>query len=214
MDIIGYLPLVDPLGPYLFYPSHCYPDGVGGTGFEDITKYNSPIIAVIRTGSSIEQHVIDQLESLFKFQREIVTGATVLGNLGFLEQLFNPEQIFSFIREEEIDAVAGQISDRLNLNSDVNTTGFIDEYADSFFEQEASIFTSEEAINIGRFRIQEFNSIEELDAYIASDKVGTTPEMEGICYGFKINENEDGNKFELEMFFNDLWPGWLEAIPN
>ena len=110
--------------------------------------------------------------------------------------------------------MAGQISDRLNLNSDVNTTGFIDEYADSFFEQEASIFTSEEAINIGKFRIQEFASIEELDAYIASDKIGTTPELEGICYGFKIHENEDGNKFELEMFYNDLWPGWLDAIPN
>ena len=56
--------------------------------------------------------------------------------------------------------------------------------------------------------------MEELEDYIGSDKIGTSEEWEGICYGFKIHENEAKNKYELELFYNDLWPGWLNAIPN
>ena len=67
LDVIGYFPLIDPFGPYAFYPEHCYPDGVGKPGIEDYGKYNSPIIAYIRTGSDIEDDIIDSLTSLFKF---------------------------------------------------------------------------------------------------------------------------------------------------
>ena len=50
---------MDPQGPYYFFPSHCYPNGVGGDKVEDATKYNSPVIAYIKTGSSIEDDVVD-----------------------------------------------------------------------------------------------------------------------------------------------------------
>jgi hypothetical protein len=40
-----YVPMMDPLGPYLFFPSHCY-------GSED--KFNSPIIGYVVTGSTFE----------------------------------------------------------------------------------------------------------------------------------------------------------------
>lgn len=66
--MIGYFPLIDPLGPYAFFPDHCYPDGVGEKDIESISKYNSPNIAIIKTGSSIEDDIIDSLTSLFKFQ--------------------------------------------------------------------------------------------------------------------------------------------------
>ena len=75
-------------------------------------------------------------------------------------------------------------------------------------------FSSSAAKNVGKFRLQEFESVEELEKYIGSDKIGTSEEWEGICYGFKIHENEAKNKYELELFYNDLWPGWLNAIPN
>ena len=67
---------------------------------------------------------------------------------------------------------------------------------------------------MGKFRLQEFASLEELDEYIGSSKIGTSEEYEGICYGFMIHENEQQNKYELELMFNDLWPEWLSAIPN
>ena len=30
IDLKGYLPLLDILGPYSMFPTHCYPSGVGG----------------------------------------------------------------------------------------------------------------------------------------------------------------------------------------
>lgn len=53
-----------------------------------------------------------------------------------------------------------------------------------------------------------------MDDYIASDKVGTSPDHEGVCFGFTIYENEEKNKYELELMFNDMWPSWLRSIPN
>ena len=53
-----------------------------------------------------------------------------------------------------------------------------------------------------------------MDDYIASDKIGTSPEYEGVCFGFSVHENEAKNKYELELFFNDMWPRWLRSIPN
>ncbi len=59
LDVVGYFPLIDPFGPYALFPPHCYPDGVGKSDIENIAKYNSPNIAYVKTGSSIEGHVID-----------------------------------------------------------------------------------------------------------------------------------------------------------
>ena len=52
----GYLPMLDITGPFAFYPEHCYPDGVDSTDkdLNDATKYNSPVIAYVKTGASIE----------------------------------------------------------------------------------------------------------------------------------------------------------------
>ena len=52
----GYLPILDVTGPFAFYPRHCYPSGVDDEekDLSDATKYNSPVIAYVRTGASIE----------------------------------------------------------------------------------------------------------------------------------------------------------------
>lgn len=42
-----YVPLLDPLGPYLFFPPQCY--ATEGSG-----KFSSPIIGFIQTGSQLE----------------------------------------------------------------------------------------------------------------------------------------------------------------
>lgn len=69
----GYLPIFDITGPYSFFPDHCYPSG-GSTpepgekkDLRSVTRFNSPIIAYVKTGASIEMDIVDQLESLFKF---------------------------------------------------------------------------------------------------------------------------------------------------
>ena len=68
--------------------------------------------------------------------------------------------------------------------------------------------------NVGNFKFKEFATKDDLDEYIASDKIGTDPNFEGICFAFAIHENDKKNKYELELFFNDMWPGWLSSIPN
>ena len=68
--------------------------------------------------------------------------------------------------------------------------------------------------SVGNFTFKEFASKDELDDYIYSDKVGRDPNHEGVCFGFTIHENEQRNKYELELFFNDMWPMWLNSIPN
>lgn len=55
-----YEPLIDPLGPYYFFPPHCY---------ERKNRYNSPVIAYIPSGNQIEQDMVEQLEILFDKQR-------------------------------------------------------------------------------------------------------------------------------------------------
>ena len=67
---------------------------------------------------------------------------------------------------------------------------------------------------LGNFTFKAFESKDTLDAYIASEKVGFDPEFEPICFAFAIHENDAKNKYELELFFNDLRPEWMKAIPN
>ena len=66
------MPIFDPFGSYFFYPDHCYPkrdkrESKAGGG--PTLRYNSPIIAYVRTGASIEDDIVEQLDSLFKTQR-------------------------------------------------------------------------------------------------------------------------------------------------
>lgn len=52
----SYLPVVDPYGPYLFYPSQCQ------ATTEQVSigrKYRSSLIAYVRQGNSIENDIID-----------------------------------------------------------------------------------------------------------------------------------------------------------
>ena len=102
IEIVGYLPLIDPLGPYAFFPSHCFPQGVGSADPEFIDYYNSPNIGYIRTNNTIEADMIEHLESLFKFQKELTTGAAAFSSLGMIATLIDPEKLaMSFIREDE-----------------------------------------------------------------------------------------------------------------
>jgi hypothetical protein len=55
-----YEPLVDPIGPYYFFPPHCY---------ARTNRYVSPIVAYIPNGNQIEKDMIEQLTMLFKKQR-------------------------------------------------------------------------------------------------------------------------------------------------
>ena len=62
LNFSGYVPMLDITGPFAFFPSHCYPDGVAKDddekGMNEATQYNSPVIAYVKTGASIEEDVI------------------------------------------------------------------------------------------------------------------------------------------------------------
>lgn len=70
------------------------------------------------------------------------------------------------------------------------------------------------AKNFGGFSLRAFDSQAELDSYIADERIGSSDEWEGICFAFAVHENDAKNKYELELFYNDAWPGWMKAIPN
>ena len=67
---------------------------------------------------------------------------------------------------------------------------------------------------LGNFTFKEFASKSDLDDYISSDQIGINPDFDAVCFAFALHENDDKNKYELELFFNDAWPRWLKAIPN
>jgi len=73
------MPILDPFGSYFFYPDHCFPS-MWKSGS---TRYNSPIIGYVRTGASIEEDIVAQLDSLFKTQRQMKNGVSVMEVLGF-----------------------------------------------------------------------------------------------------------------------------------
>jgi len=64
LKINTYLPIVDPLGPYLMYPQQCY---ATQWDVDRGKKHRSPVIAYIRTGNQIEEDLIAQLEALFSY---------------------------------------------------------------------------------------------------------------------------------------------------
>ena len=86
--IEGYIPILDVTGPYAFFPPHCYPGGVNDEERKDLrdaTKYNSPVIAHVKTGASLESDIVDQLRSLFETQQsgpQLIAGLDVLDLLG------------------------------------------------------------------------------------------------------------------------------------
>ena len=61
INIQGYLPLRDPFGPFFFFPKHCYPreEKRSKSGLSEATRYNSPVIAYVRTGASVEQDIVE-----------------------------------------------------------------------------------------------------------------------------------------------------------
>jgi hypothetical protein len=64
----SYIPVVDPYGPYLFYPSQCQSnEGLIAAG----RKYRAPVIAYIKQGNQIEEDIVDQLQAIFEMQAEI-----------------------------------------------------------------------------------------------------------------------------------------------
>ena len=80
VPIRTYIPVFDPLGPYLFYPQHCYQSKYR---IEKEFAYNNPVIAYIKTGNTLEEDLIEQLKALFKLQNEIATSSSTIATLAF-----------------------------------------------------------------------------------------------------------------------------------
>ena len=80
VPIRTYVPIFDPLGPYLFYPQHCYQSK---RRMDRYGAYNNPVIAYIKTGNAIEEDLINQLKALFKVQNEIATSTSSIATLAF-----------------------------------------------------------------------------------------------------------------------------------
>ena len=69
-------------------------------------------------------------------------------------------------------------------------------------------------LDLGNFTLTEFESDQALFDYFEHPDMGRDPERPAVCYGFKIKENDKGNKFELELFFNDQRHEFFNSIPD
>ena len=187
--------MLDFIGPYAFFPSHCYP-GAGRL------KYNSPIIAYVKTGSSIENDIIEQMTSLFKFQKTLVSGLKTMNLMGISSELLaSNKAAVNFIRKEELEAVGKAVGDKFGVNS----TKVQDDLAKKYMNTDSFM---KAAKNVGNFTFKMFDSKADLDNYIGGEKMGTDKDNPGVCFGFSVYE-ENSNKFELELFFNDMQPNWF-----
>jgi len=79
-----YMPVVDPLGPYLFYPAQCQ---ASSEWIRIGRKYRSPLIAYVRQGNQIEQDIIAQLEAIFTVQRSISAVANKTKNANKIKSI-------------------------------------------------------------------------------------------------------------------------------
>ena len=65
-----------------------------------------------------------------------------------------------------------------------------------------------------RFFMQEFSTKDELEKYISHENYGYDPETHpAICFAFEMKEN-DKNKYELDLMFNDQIVLDYRSIPN
>ena len=77
LEMDGYIPAQDVAGPFGFFYDHCFREKKENQeGIRD-PKYNSTIIGYVKTGASIEDDILAQLQSLIDFHKEVRAGTTV-----------------------------------------------------------------------------------------------------------------------------------------
>ena len=66
--------------------------------------------------------------------------------------------------------------------------------------------------NLGDFVYHEFETQEDMFNYVQQDGYGWDEDKPAICFAFQVHENEDKNKYEIELFFRDQWPKMYNTI--
>ena len=79
--------------------------------------------------------------------------------------------------------------------------------------REFGSFDAKTELKAGNFELVGFPSQQALDEYISDINFGRNESHPAVCYGFQIHEDENQQKYELELFFNDLWIDELNSIP-
>lgn len=65
---------------------------------------------------------------------------------------------------------------------------------------------------LGAFSIKAFSTKDDLWTYIGDEQYGLD-QHPAICFGFRVFENSKRD-YELELFFNDLWPSYYRSVPS
>lgn len=170
---------MDPLGPYLFYPSQCYSTQ---KDVEKGKKYRSPMIAYIRQGNEIEQDLIQQLDAVFGLQREIGKGLTTISQLKTLNTLvpglINIQDLIPAFAS--LTGSLGELSESGLLESlDFNSTD-----SDKSLGQQYGFGDFGGFDYLGNFTFRAFDNYTELDEYIQHREYGWSADRPGICFGF------------------------------
>lgn len=131
-------------------------------------------------------------------------------NLGVLNQTTIDTAIEDLnLTESEAQMIRNYASAVGNINIsfvDANSTEIYDEAVSAVFGKLAMQY-------FGDFRVQRFNSSEELEAYLKHPEYGRNADIPAVCFGYSVIENKS-NDYEVELMFNDLWPPEYRGIPS
>ena len=150
IEYLGYMPMMDPFGAYFFFPEHCFVNTGGNRG---ATKFSSPVIGYVKTGASVEMDVVEQLQSLFKTQRQMRNGFAIFDVLGFNLEDVDTSMLSSFVRKDEIEQLAEEAGERFKID---NATDYVDDFTRDMMPDLDEIL--KQAGAFGKFQVKAFES--------------------------------------------------------
>lgn len=144
------------------------------------------------------------------FLSVVAPESDLASNLGILNQTTIDTAIEDLnLTESEAQMIRNYATAVGNLN-----ISFVDSNATEMYDQAVSAVFGELAMQyFGDFRVQRFNSSEELEAYLLLPEYGRSADIPAVCFGYSVIENAS-NDYEVELMFNDLWPPEYRGIPS
>ena len=188
------------------------------------------MIGYIDNGNQITRDIILQLNDVFKDQGYILQSIADLDEL--LKQfndIFDPLKLLGIANgqdeaDKESETKEGEngeekqekesMAKKLGLDekSNMKIMQFLGE---AVHPHEAAQFNLDDLLDrLGNFfYFKSFKDKDEIDEYVSQPGYGRDEDKPGLCFALGVTQNTVGNKYELELFFNDQWPEVQAGIP-
>ena len=195
----SYDPATDQFAPSNFIPQEC---------FTNVTyKYGSPIIANIKKDNQLTKDLVGQLKGIKENLRGI---KTFMQEMEAFFELANSAFGGNKEKEEEEEEKKGGM-----LGGGEDNGGFkIPKNLNTMAGGPAPNPHPIDPEKLGDFKFREFDSEEDMFAYVEQRGYGWDDDKPAICFAFQVHENDAKNRYDLELYFHDQWPSWYQTFPR